>query len=151
VRKQLEKSAEEEANEALRQQLRNRLVEENPFEFPASFVAASRDRLKEDVKKEKREMSDAEFEQKVWLTFERMMKWDFLVHALAEKEKIEVVEADASAWMVRFAANYGMQPEEASEFIKKSGRIKNVRESILEEKVIDFLLANAVIQNEDGK
>lgn len=151
VRKQLEKSAEEEVYEMLRQQLRNRLVEENPFEFPASFVAASRDRLKEDVKKEKREMSDAEFEQKVWSPFERMMKWDFLVHALAEKEKIEVAEADASAWMARFAANYGMKPEEASEFIKKSGRIKNVRESILEEKVIDFLLANAVIQNEDGK
>ena len=80
-----------------------------------------------------------------------MMKWDFLVHALAEKEKIEVTEADASAWMARFAANYGMKPEEALEFIKKSGRIKNVRESILEEKVIDFLLANAVIQNGDGK
>jgi len=151
VRKQLEKSAGEEATEALRQQLRNRLVEENPFEFPASFISASRDRLKEDVKKERKEMADSEFEQKVWPPFERMMKWDFLVHALADKEKIEVTEPDASAWMTRFAANYGMKPEEASEFIKKSGRIKNVRESILEEKVIDFLLANAVIQNEDGK
>ncbi|HXF49766.1 MAG TPA: trigger factor [Verrucomicrobiae bacterium] len=151
VRKQLEKSAGEEANEALRQQLRNRLVEENPFEFPASFISASRDRLKEDIKKERKDMAESEFEQKVWPPFERMMKWDFLVHALAKKEKIEVTEADASAWMARFAANYGMKPEEASEFIKKSGRIKNVRESILEEKVIDFLLANAVIQNEDGK
>ncbi len=151
VRKQLEKGAQEESDEALRQAVRNRLVEENPFEFPASFISAARERLKEDVKKEKKEMADPEFEQQVWPPFERMMKWDFLVHALSEKEKIEVTEPDASAWMARFAANYGMQPEEASEFIKKSGRIKNVRESILEEKAIDFLLANAVIQNEDGK
>ncbi|HLG94605.1 MAG TPA: trigger factor [candidate division Zixibacteria bacterium] len=151
VRKHLEKAAQEEAEEALRQQIRNRLVEENPFDFPASFISASRERLKEDVKKEKKEVGDAEFEGKVWPPFERMMKWDYLVHALAEKEKIEVTEPDASAWMARFAANYGMKPEEAQEFIKKSGRIKNVRESIREEKVIDFLLANAVIQNEDGK
>lgn len=151
VRKRLEKSADEEANEALRQEVRNRLVEQNPFEFPASFHSGARERLKEDVKKEKKEITDEEFDQKVWPPFERMMKWDFLVHALAEKEKIEVTEADASAWMARFAANYGMKPEEASEFIKKSGRVKNVRESILEEKAIDFLLANAVIQNEDGK
>ncbi|MCI0404902.1 MAG: trigger factor [candidate division Zixibacteria bacterium] len=151
VRKKLENGAREESDEALRQQARNRLVEQNPFEFPASFIAAARERLKEDVKKEKKEMADAEFDQQVWPPFERMMKWDFLVHALAEKEKIEVTEPDAAAWMARFAANYGMQPEEASEFIKKSGRIKNVRESIREEKVIDFLLANAVIQNEDGK
>lgn len=151
VRKQLEKAAGEEADEALRQEVRNRVVEENPFEFPASFMDSARERLKADVKKEKKEMVDPEFEQKVWPPFERMMKWDFLVHALAEKEKIEVTEADASAWMARFAANYGMKPEEALEFIKKSGRIKNVRESILEEKAIDFLLANAVIQNGDGR
>lgn len=151
VRKQLEKAAVEESDEALRQEVRNRLVQENPFEFPASFMDSARERLKEDVKKEKKEMAGPEFEQKVWPPFERMMKWDFLVHALAGKEKIEVTEADASAWMARFAANYGMKPEEALEFIKKSGRIKNVRESILEEKVIDFLLANAVIQNGDGK
>jgi trigger factor len=151
VRKQLEIAAREESEEALRQQVRNRLVEENPFEFPASFMSAARERLKEDVKKEKKEMAGPEFEQKIWPPFERMMKWDFLVHALAEKEKIEVTEADASAWMARFAANYGMKPEEALEFIKKSGRVKNVRESILEEKAIDFLLANAVIQNGDGK
>jgi len=151
VRKQLEKGAQEESDEALRQQARNRLVEQNPFEFPASFISAARERLKQDVKKEKKEMADPEFDQQVWPPFERMMKWDFLVHALAEKERLEVTEPDASAWMARFAANYGMKPEEASEFIKKSGRIKNVRESILEEKVIDFLLANAVIQNEDGK
>jgi len=151
VRKQLEKATVEEAEEALRQEVRNRLVEENPFEFPVSFMSAARERLKEDVKKEKKEMAGPEFEQKIWPPFERMMKWDFLVHALAEKEKIEVTEADASAWMARFAANYGMKSEEALEFIKKSGRVKNVRESILEEKAIDFLLANAVIQNGDGK
>ncbi|MGH8003974.1 MAG: trigger factor [Limisphaerales bacterium] len=151
VRKQLEKAAREESEETLRQEVRNRLVEQNPFEFPASFMSAARERLKEDVKKENKDMADPEFEQKVWPPFERMMKWDFLVHALAEKEKIEVTEPDASAWMARFAANYGMKPEEALEFIKKSGRIKNVRESIREEKVIDFLLSNAVIQNEDGK
>jgi len=151
VRKQLEKAAGEEADEALRQDVRNRLVEENPFDFPPSFSAAAKSGLKEDLKKEQRPVSEPEFEQKVWPPFERMMKWDFLLHALAEKEKIEVAELDASAWVSRFAANYGMKPEEAQEFIKKSGRIKNVRKSILEEKVIDFLLANAVIQNEDGR
>jgi len=151
VRKKLEASAEGEADEAIRQEVRNRLVEENPFDFPPSFSTGTKERLKEDLKKEKGSVPESDFEQKVWPPFERMMKWDFLSHALAEKEKIEVTEADASAWVSRFAANYGMKPEEAREFIKKSGRIKNVRESILEEKLIDFLLANAVIQNEDGR
>ena len=151
VRKKLEASADEEADEGLRQEVRNRLVEENPFNFPPSFSTGARARLKEDLKKEQRPVSESDFEKKVWPPFERMMKWDFLSHALAEKEKIEVTEADSSAWISRFAANYRMKPEEAYEFIKKSGRIKNVRESILEEKVIDFLLANAVIQKEDGK
>lgn len=151
VRRELEEAARRESDEALRQQARNRLVEENPFEFPPSFASSARQRLKEDVKKKEEVLAEADFEAKVWSPFERMMKWDFLVDLLAEREKIEVSEADASAWMERFAANYGMKMEEAREFIKKSGRIKSVRESIREEKLIDFLVANAVIKNEDGK
>lgn len=151
VRKRLEAAVAQEADEALRQQARNRVVEENPLDLPASFVASAKEKLKEDAKKEAPRMAEAEFEQKAWPPFERMMKWDFLLHELAHKEKIEVTDADAAAWMARFAANYGMKPEEAAEYIKKSGRIKNVRESILEEKVIDFLLQTAVIQNENEK
>ncbi len=151
IRKRLEAAIAQEADDALRQQTRNLVVEENPLELPASIAASIKSRLREDAKKEKTEISEADLEQKVWPPFERMAKWDFLLHELAEKEKIETTEADSAAWMARFAANYGMKPEEADEYIKKSGRIKNIRETILEEKVVDFLLQTAVIQNENEK
>jgi FKBP-type peptidyl-prolyl cis-trans isomerase (trigger factor) len=80
-----------------------------------------------------------------------MAKWDFLSRELAKTEKIEVTEADSQTWISRFAANYGMKPEEAAEYLRSSGRVKNVRETILEEKTVDFLLQSAVIQNEGAK
>ncbi len=151
VRKRLVAGAKEEADEKLRQQARNRLVEENPFDLPGSFATSIKAKLKEDVKKERGEIPEADFEEKIWPPFERMAKWDILSRELAQKGKIEVTEADSEAWIARFAANYGMKPEEAAEYLRSSGRVKNVRATILEEKVVDFLLQSAVIQNEEAK
>ena len=47
----------------------------------------------------------------------------------------------------KFAMNYNMTPEQAKEALMKSNRISDLRESILEDKVIDFLAGKAKVDS----
>jgi FKBP-type peptidyl-prolyl cis-trans isomerase (trigger factor) len=72
------------------------------------------------------------------------------MHQIADKEKIEVTQTDIDDFIRKFAENYNLKMEQAKEFLARQTEIKNLKEDILEEKVLDFLLKNAQIR-EEGK
>jgi FKBP-type peptidyl-prolyl cis-trans isomerase (trigger factor) len=71
------------------------------------------------------------------------MRWDILWHKLAEQESIEVLPQDTENWLNGFAARNNITVDQAREMLNKSGRVNNLRESLLEEKVLELLLAKA--------
>ncbi|HKK20943.1 MAG TPA: hypothetical protein VJ983_05670, partial [candidate division Zixibacteria bacterium] len=59
---------------------------------------------------------------------------------------IEVLPADTENLIKKFADNYKITPEQAKENLQKSGNIADLRESILEDKVIEFLVSKATMK-----
>ena len=62
-----------------------------------------------------------------------------MIGRLAELENIEVMPSDTEAWIKEFADRYQMEPDKAKEVLSKAGKFDEIRDSILEEKVVDFL------------
>ncbi|MFQ5454119.1 MAG: hypothetical protein ACE5D6_08030, partial [Candidatus Zixiibacteriota bacterium] len=73
------------------------------------------------------------------------IRWNMLLHQLTKQENIEVLPSDTENLINKLAENYKITPEQAKEDLQKSGNIANLKESILEDKVIDFLMSKAEI------
>ena len=73
------------------------------------------------------------------------MRWNMIYHKLAETESIQVSPEDTENLIKRFADNYQMTVEQAKQALQQSGRIADMRESILEEKVLDWLVAKSKV------
>ena len=83
------------------------------------------------------------------------VKWYLLYHRLAKQETIEVSKDDTEKWIERFAENYRMEVAQAKQILAKTGRADEIKDGILEEKVVDFLLSKAeveevTIENKEG-
>jgi trigger factor len=74
---------------------------------------------------------------------EENIRWNLLFHRLAEQEKIEVSAEDTEKMIKRFAEAYKITPEQAQKTLREAGRVESFRESILEEKTLDYLLSQA--------
>jgi FKBP-type peptidyl-prolyl cis-trans isomerase (trigger factor) len=73
------------------------------------------------------------------------MRWDLLWRKLAEQEKIEVLPDDTENWIKGFATYHDVSVDQAKESLRKAGKLRELRDSILEEKAINFLLTKATI------
>ena len=67
---------------------------------------------------------------------------------IAEKEKIEVTKEEIEEWTKKFAEEYKMEKEKADQLLGTPQKIKRIQENILEDKVVDFLLKNAIVKEE---
>jgi hypothetical protein len=68
------------------------------------------------------------------------MRWDLIWRRLSVQQKIEVLPADTDNWICGYAESHGVTPDEAGVALARSGRAEQLRDSMLEEKVIDYLL-----------
>ncbi len=73
------------------------------------------------------------------------------MHKIAEQENISVKTEDVDALIQKFADNYKITKDQAKEHLSQSGNIADLRESLLEEKVIDFISGKAKIISADTK
>ena len=69
------------------------------------------------------------------------IRWSLLTNKIMTDEKIEVLPEDSEKWIKRFADNYNMDMAKAKEVLAGTGRIQELRNSILDEKLIEFLLS----------
>jgi FKBP-type peptidyl-prolyl cis-trans isomerase (trigger factor) len=68
------------------------------------------------------------------------MRWDLIWRRLAVQQQIEVLPADTDNWIRGYAESHGVTPDEAGLALARSGRGEHLRDSLFEEKVIDYLL-----------
>ena len=106
------------------------------------------DSLNEYLKKKYRKLDEAKIRE-VYKEIEAgHIRWDYLFHQIAEKEKIDVNKEEIEEWTKKFAQDYKMEKEKAEELLATPQNTKRIRENILEGKVVGFLLKNAVIKEE---
>lgn len=148
IQEDLERKAGEETDKDLKNQLVREIVMKNSFEVPQTLLNHYLDSVVEDFKKQNKDVQEDKLREQHKALGENRIRWQFLMYQIAETEKIEVRQADIDDFTKKFAQNYKLELDKAREFLARQKELENIKESILEEKVLDFLLRNAVVQDE---
>ncbi len=148
IKEDLTKKAMQEGEKNLRNELINQVVKLNFFEVPETLLNFYLDSLIEDLKKKYKKVDEAKIREEYKEIGAGHIRWDYLFHQIAEKEKIDVNKEEIEEWAKKFAKDYKMEKGKAEELLGTPQNTKRIIENILEDKVVGFLLKNAVIKEE---
>jgi len=143
VREDLTKRRQEDLHREQKREVVRQICEANQIPIPDGLVDDYLDSVVADFKKQYPDVKEEEIRQNYRQVGVDSMRWDMLWHSLAEQQKIEVSPADTEKWIEGFASRNSLTLEQARETLNKSGRLKELRESLLEEKVMAFLTEKA--------
>jgi trigger factor len=138
VRKDLEEHASREADANVRQQLLDQIAEANPFDIPPSWVNQLIDGYMQayQVPDDDREKFRGEFRP----VAEKQVRRDLIIENLAEREGLKSTEADIDARVAEVASKRGADPGQVYASLQKAGRLREIEQSITEDKVFAWLL-----------
>ena len=145
IRKEIEASLKQEQNRHKRGQIIKQLCEKNNIPIPEGLIDEYLNNVVEDFKKRYEDTDEANVRISYREVGVKTIRWNLLFNHLAEQEKIEVLPSDIEERIKKFADNYKMSVEKAKEALSRSGSIAEIRDSILEEKVLDFLVDKAKV------
>jgi trigger factor len=152
MRKEIAKQKEDSNKRQLKNQAIEQLCQNNQIPVPEAMVNHYLDSVIADFKKEDENLDEKVIRERYRPIGTTTIRWNILLNRLAELEKIEVSPQDTENLIKRFADNYKTTPEKAKEALEQSGKIREIRDSLLEEKVLDFLIDRAeVVTTENEK
>jgi trigger factor len=140
VREDIHRQKEEAQQRFQRRQVMHRMCEKNQIMIPDGMVNEYLDAVVEDFKKNGGEFDEAGVRENYRSVGIESMRWDLIWRKLADEQKIEVLPADTDNWIRGYAERHGISTDEAGTGLARSGRAEQLRDSLLEEKVIDFLV-----------
>lgn len=138
VRKDLEEHAARDADAGVRQQLIDQITAANPFDVPPSWVAQLIEGYAQayQVPETERDKFRAEFRG----VAERQVRRDLIIDTIAEQEDLKASEADIDERVADVAAKRGADPGQVYASLQKAGRLREIEQSITEDKVFAWLL-----------
>lgn len=145
VRARLEDQASAKSEQAVKGDIIKHIVENNQFEVPESFVEEYLKSATENFKKRYKNVDELELRRSYRKIGEDSIRWQLIYLEIARKEGIQVDEADRDAWVRNFAGRYDMSFEAARDALGRSRRFEEIDDTLLENKVLDFLAANVKI------
>jgi trigger factor len=151
VRKELESRVEAERDRSVRGQLIDGLTARNEIPVPEALLENYLKNVFEDFKKRYDDVKEEDIKKNYRDVGLKTIRWNMLYQKLSEQEKIEVLPADTEKRIKKFADNYGMTVEQAKKALAESGNITDIRDSILEEKILDFLAGKADVKTVKGE
>jgi len=143
IRKQLQAAAKADLAKANRKALISQVVDHNTIDVPESMLESYINGVVKDYKQNAAKFDEKEIRNKYRPIGIRAVRWYLLFHRLAEQGKIEVSTEDTENWIKRFAENYRIDIPKAKEVLAKTGKSVEIKDGILEEKVLDFLMSKA--------
>ncbi|MDH3889530.1 MAG: trigger factor [candidate division Zixibacteria bacterium] len=147
IREQLKLRLVDAQNRSKRNQLIGQVSQQNELPIPEGLVDEYLTNVIEDFKKRQGEdkVDETEIRKSYHDMGIRTIRWNLLYNQLVDQENIEVLPADIEERIQKFADNYKMSMEKAKEALNSSGSIADIQSSILEEKVLDFLVDKAKV------
>ena len=143
IRQDLVKQKELDLKKFYQERLRDQIIDKNQVPIPQAMVLNYLESMKEDFRKNNQPFEEKTFEMQYGLLAENALRWNMLMHKLTEQENIEVLPSDTENWIKGFAERYKMEFDKAKEVLSQSGRNQEIKETILEDKVFDFLTNRA--------
>ncbi len=148
IRESLEKRHLEDSQKEVESQAISKIVEKNSFPVPETLINSYLDYLTEEMKKRYPETDEKEIREKNRKGAEERIRWEYIFHQLAEKEHLSVTEQDVENRVKAFATAYNLPPDKAREYLAQTKQMEKMKESILEEKVLESVLSQAEIKEE---
>jgi trigger factor len=145
VRADLEAQVEADAVRELNSEIVDQVLAKNPFDLPRSLVEDYLQRLLEDLKKSNPAVTYDEVSARYKEMGSRQVRWQFLYHAIADKEKVDVTEAEVDEWLAGYAEAQRLSAEEARKRARDTGQISRIRDNMLENKVLTLLRERSTI------
>ena len=152
IREQIQSSLDRQAENLARQELIKTLVDRNPFEPPESMVEARLDEIIENLEHQLR-LGGNQFDTKEWdrnkVREELRSKAKTDVHlaliqeGIARKEELVVPEEEIDRQIEILSLQTKQDFTELKERAKKNGTWDRLRESLLLDKAMDFVLEKA--------
>ncbi|MCK4301614.1 MAG: trigger factor [candidate division Zixibacteria bacterium] len=121
------------------------ICNQNEISVPESFLDNYLANVTDEFKKRYNDVDEADIRKNYRDVGIRTIRWNMLYHKLSEQEEVEVLLSDTEKRISMFAENYQMSFEQAREALAKSGAVADIKDSILEEKVLDFLVTGAKV------
>lgn len=159
LKKAIREDFETRENKRIKDDLKNRvmkaLVDANPVEVPKALMVDQKKALVEDFEKrmqqqgmgkdqyeEYKQKWDADFEQ----TAAYMIQASFLVDKIAAEHNLRATAEDITAKLQEYAQQTGIDMARINEFYGEDDRKARLAYQITEEKVLDFVLAKAKVE-----
>lgn len=148
IRKQLEAERTAELARTNKRLVIDQVVGQNAVDVPEVLVQRYLNDVIEDYKKDNVPMEEDVVRKRYRPMGIASLRWYFLYHRLGELEKIEVSQEDTENWIKRFAEHYGVDVPRAKQYLEHSGKAGEIKDGILEEKILDHLMAKATVKTE---
>ena len=143
IRKQLEVDRRSDHMRSNKKKIVDQIVGQNAIEVPQGMLDSYLKNVIDDLRQNAKDLNEEEARQQYRPIGMNAIRWFLLFHHLAKQEKIEVSTEDTENWIKRFAVNYRMDVPKAQEFLSKTGKVAEIRDGILEDKVLEFLMSKA--------
>ncbi len=157
MREDLKNQSEQQSQGALRQQVVDALVDRNTVDAPPSLVNEEVARLARNMIQSLRqrglkietldEASRAALAERAL----RNVKTSIILAEIRKKEDIKVTGEDIDRSLSGIAATYNMPTEQVREAYRQNDLLEGLEASLAEQKVIDFIIENATIEEVPGE
>jgi trigger factor len=154
MREGLEKKAREGAERQLRDALLKDLVSRNPLELPPSLVERGIDSqiaraqlslAMQGIELDKGVVGSDEMRERLRTGAADELRGYFLLDAIADKNSIEVTDADVDARVAEMAAAQGKAPARLKAELDKEGTLRSMKWTLRQERALDLVVARATI------
>jgi len=155
VRKGLEAERDNAVNGEMRKQIVDHLLGKVEFELPTALVEQQtrsivydlvQENSRRGVPKESLEGKKDEIMGFASNSARERLRTSFILHAIAEAEKLTVTESEMEERIASLAARYRVTPEKLKAQLDERGDMGEVEDQILVGKTLDFLIANAKVE-----
>lgn len=147
LRSDIQATKTKQSDDQLKEEAIKAVIDRNRFDLPESMVGNFLDDVIADFKQKSEDVVDEDEVRKNYRAYGiRHLRWNLLLHRIAEVEDIKVEQADLDAWLQRFADNYNMTLEQAKKEVARSRQIADLKETILETKVLDHIIKNSTVE-----
>jgi trigger factor len=159
VRKDLTSVYEDRAINAMRDQIIDHLIEQHSFEIPESMVEAQIDNIVEasllrfvraGLDRERLRTAAKPYREKARPDAERQVRSGLILGAIGNQEGLEIAPEEMQEGVVKRASQVDMSPDEYKKALEAGDRLEAFVVSLLEEKVFEFIEANAEITEEEA-
>ena len=151
----IEHAKEHDAERAKESQIVKFLHEQTQFELPPALLQNETRRALAELVQQNRErgVTDEMLKEKEKELIDgaaslagHRLKTNFILHRIAEREKIQVVKEDIDFRLKQEAARYDISPEKMRKELQQKDALDDVAEQILLGKTLDFLKANVSVE-----